>query len=362
MTREELGEQIEKSRRAGRKTAVCFCSHVPLEVLDAAGFTAVRLPQIEECRESYPAILPKNVCPAVRSCCAVCQDPALKDVDLILTESSCDGKKKMYELLENREKQYYYQVPQAVDRAYAGPLILSEIRYMTRMLEKRFGILVTDEKLRQAAALRNEERESVRRFLEIQKSCPPPCRGLALYEELEKNKGIFDLRDRIAANRESRAKLLEHPEDIDDGEMRILVTGCPLGGVYRKVLRAVERNGGAAVCFENCEAVKSASRQVDTEAADIRKALAECYLHTSCAIMAPNTLRLEHLKELTEEYRIDGVIDVTLPVCHAYSVEKYKVQRFMKQLGIPYLAVETGDDHSDEGQLATRIAAFIEML
>lgn len=362
MNRKELTEQIRKSHEAGKKVAVSFCSHVPLEVLEAAGFQAVRLPLLEETMDSYPAILPKNVCPTVRSCCAVCQDPALDDVDLIITESSCDGKKKMYELLGNQDKLYYYQVPQAVERNYSKPLIISEVRYMIKMLKERFGIEVTDDMLREAGRKLNVERESMMELLEIQKTCPPPVKGLEVYEALERNRTIFDREKRTEANRKSREELLQKGGDQKNSDMRILVTGCPIGGVYRKVLQAVEGNGGIVVCFENCEAVKTGRRYVDTEDPDIIDALAECYLNTSCAIMAPNTLRFEQLKELVEEYQIDGVIDVTLPTCHAYSVEKYKVQRFVQGMGVPYIAIETGDSDSDVGQLTTRISAFIEML
>lgn len=362
MNRKELTDQIRKSHEAGKRVAVSFCSHVPLEVLEAAGFEAVRLPQIEETLDSYPAILPKNLCPTVRSCCAVCQDPAFADVDLVITESSCDGKKKMYELLEDQGRFYYYQVPQAIERAYSKPLIISEIRHMIKMLKERFGIEVTDDMLREAGRTLNAERESVMELLMIQKNCPPPAAGLEIYEELEKNRAIFDREERISANKKSKEDLLKRAGKQNNSDMRILVTGCPIGGVYRKVLRAVEENGGVVVCFENCEAVKTGRRHVDTEAPDIIDALAECYLNTSCAIMAPNTLRFEQLNELVEEYQVDGVIDVTLPTCHAYSVEKYKVQRFMKELRVPYIAIETGDSDSDVGQLTTRISAFIEML
>lgn len=362
MNRQELIEQISKSHKEGKKVAISFCSHVPLEVLDAAGFEAVRLPLIEEMLDNYPKILPKNVCPTVRSCCAICQNPALKDVDLIITESSCDGKKKMYELLENQEKLYYYQVPQAVERNYSKPLIISEIRYMIKMLKSRFGIEVTDDMLREAGKRLNAERESAMELLDIQRTCPPPVMGLEVYEALEKNRGILNREDRTDANRKSREELLRKAGKENVDGKRILITGCPIGGVYHKVLRAIEENGGVVVCFENCEAVKTAKRYVDTKAPDIIEALADCYLNTSCAIMAPNPLRFEQLKEFVKEYNIDGVIDVTLPTCHAYSVEKYKIQRFMKEMEVPYITVETGDSDADKGQLTTRLSAFIEML
>lgn len=362
MRKEELKRQIELCHNSGRKIAVSFCSHVPQEILEAAGFCCVRLPVIEETLDAYPGMLPKNVCPTVRSCCAICEDASLDDVDLILTESTCDGKKKMYELLTNQERLYYYQVVQGVERDYSKRLILSELRHLLKMLKERFGIEVTDEELRKACEKLNAERQSKTELLEIQRTCPPPVTGMRLYAEVEKNQAIFDREERIEANRKSRERLLAEAEEISKKKKRILITGCPLGSVYRKIVHAAEENGGVVVCFENCEMMKSSLHHVDTGTEDIIDALAECYLNSSCAIMEQNSLRFEQLENLTEEYQIDGVIDVSLTTCHPYSSEKYKVQRFLENLGIPCFALETIDNSSDVGQIETRIGAFIEML
>ena len=59
---------------------------------------------------------------------------------------------------------------------------------------------------------------------------------------------------------------------------------------------------------------------------------------------------------------MDGILDLTLQTCHAYTVERDKLSRFCRQHDLPYMAVETSAGDSDVGQLKTRIAAFLEML
>ena len=109
--------------------------------------------------------------------------------------------------------------------------------------------------------------------------------------------------------------------------------------------------------------MKSAVRHFDTETVDVYQALADCYQNTACAIMAPNDLRFELIAGLAETYQADGVLDVTLQTCHPYTVERDKMIRFCEDsLEIPYMSIETDAGDSDSGQLATRIAAFIEML
>ena len=66
---------------------------------------------------------------------------------------------------------------------------------------------------------------------------------------------------------------------------------------------------------------------------------------------------------MVDEYRADGVLEMTLQACHTYNVETNKIRSFVTgEKQIPYLNVETDYSKSDIGQLNTRVAAFIEML
>ena len=146
------------------------------------------------------------------------------------------------------------------------------------------------------------------------------------------------------------------------GAKRILVTGCPIGGVLQKTVKAIEENGGVVVCFENCSGIKAAFQMVDTEAEDIVKAIAQRYLQIGCSVMTPNTERMKLLPKLVEEYKVDGIVEVDLQACTPYCVESFQIKQLCEQINIPYLAVETDYSTGDSGQLATRLEAFLEML
>lgn len=362
MKTDDLKKWIDACHENKKKAAVYFCSFVPVEILEAAGFQTLQVTHLEENGDIYPEELPKNVCPVVRECCDICESGVLKGADLILTESSCDGKKKMFELLKDQSKLYYYQVPQGEEQEYVLPLIESECRHLIRMLEQRFGIWVTEEEIREAAKLMNRQRESAMRLLDVQRQTPAPAWGLEVYQKLQENMALASCEERIAANERTREKILDRTVHTPKSAARILITGCPIGGVYRKIIETVESNGGVAVCFENCECVKSNVRFTDTKKENIIGALAECYQNTACAIMTPNKKRIALLEELAEAYKIDGILDIHLQPCHAYTVERYSVKRHCNEKGIPYMEIETGYSHADKAQLSTRITAFLEML
>lgn len=363
MTKQEVQLLIGACHKDGKKAAVSFCSHIPQEILEAAGIHLLRLPHISDAKDSASRILPKNVCPIVKKCCDICEDASLAAADLVLAETSCDGKKKMYELLSNQDRVYFYQVAQGVDRDYTKPLIKSECTYLVKELKKRFDIEITEDAIRDAGKLINQERESVVKLMEIQRQVPPPALGGEIFQALESHRSILDTEKRITANNQIREKLLTKESLVKKRAKRLLVTGCPLNGAYNKIINAVEDNGGVVVCFENCEVMKSAVRHFDPSNPDVFDALADCYQNTACAIMAPNALRFELLRQLATDYQVDGIVDVTLQTCHAYTCERDKMSRFCEdELEIPYMPVETDLSDADVGQLGTRIAAFVEML
>ena len=363
MNKQDLQNRISGCHADGKKVALSFCSHVPQEILEAAGFYSLRVPYIQDVEDAASEILVSNVCPIVKNVCDICEDPTFSEADLILAETSCDGKKKMYELLSDQDRLYFYQVGQGADRDYVRPLIKSEVKYLIREIKRRFDIDVTDDTIREAAKLVNAERESIKNLMAIQKSVPAAAWGGEIFKALETHRALPTIEDRIAANNAFREKLLSKESPVKKSARRILITGCPMSSVYSKIVEAVENNGGVIVAFENCEALKPAIRHFDTENEDIYEAFADCYQNTACAIMSPNTIRFNLIAELVNDYQVDGVLDVTLHACHPYTVEKDKMVRLCQdKLGIPYMTIETDAGNSNAGQLETRIAAFIEML
>lgn len=363
MNKQEVQKLISDCHAAGKKTVFSFCSHVPQEIFEAAGMCFFRLPYMEGMNDASSRILINNVCPIVKNVCDICEDPSFSEADMIIAETSCDGKKKMYELLSNQERLYFYQVGQGTDREYVRPLIKSEVKYLINEIKKRFGTDITDEAVREAARLVNAERKSIMDLMSVQKSEPPAAWGSEIFKALEEHRTIPDIRKRIEANNDTRERFLSRQSPVKKSARRILLTGCPMSGVYSKIANTIEENGGVVVAFENCEVIKSAVRYFDTDNEDIFEAFADCYQNTACAIMSPDTLRFELIKKLVEEYKADAVLDVTLQTCHPYTVERDKMMQLCRnEIKIPYISVETDTSDADLGQLTTRLAAFIEML
>lgn len=361
--------KVRDIKENGGLVAGTFCTFTPLEILDAAGFSPVSLCGMSE--ETIPAAeahLPKNMCPLIKSSYGFAVSdkcPYTYFADLIVGETTCDGKKKMYELLGKLKDVYILHLPQGENEA-ALDVWTEEFHRFIRFLEEKFSVTVTKEALREAARVRNAERAARRTLQELQLTKPPHTFGYTLYKTLDGVGFLFD-----------RGEVLEKLTDLTDslkeayasGEgpvpedaRRILITGCPIGGVLEKTVKVIEQSGGVVVCFENCTGVKAVAADVDTEAEDIVRAMAERYLSIGCAVMTPDHRRAALLRELIDAYSIDGVVEVVLQTCTPYAVEAFSVRKMMEEIGMPYLGVETDYSAGDAGQLNTRIEAFLEML
>lgn len=358
--------RVKNLKESGGKIAGIFCTFTPVEILDAAGFTAVSLCGMSD--ETIPAAethLPKNLCPLIKSSYGFAVSdkcPYTYFSDLIVGETTCDGKKKMYELLNKIRPTYVLHLPQGLDgEALRG--WIAELHRFIAYLEKTFGVTITEKALREAARIRNKERETRLKLMELQKNDPPLMDGLRLYTTLDGAGFLFNAEERISRMEELRAGV-ENSADQNalKGTRRILITGCPIGGVLEKTVKNIEEHGGTVVAFENCSGIKAAYQMVDAEAEDIVEAIAARYLEIGCSVMSPNTKRMELISRLVEEYRVDGIVEVDLQACTPYTVEACSVQKLARDLGVPYISIETDYSKNDLGQLSTRMEAFIEIL
>lgn len=372
---EEFAEQrknsflaVKEAKEKGIPVVGSYCTYFPKELPMAIGAAAVSLCSMSgETIEVAEQDLPKNLCPLIKASYGFAKTdkcPYFYFSDLIVGETTCDGKKKMYELMSQFKDVYVMQLPQSQDER-GRKFWRESCLELKKKLEEKFGTVVTDEAVRKAVHTENNVRRALQRFYGVMKHDPAPITGLELFRVLYGStfkldrSGLADelnaLTDKIEAEYAAGKKLDKRP--------RILITGCPMGGATEKVIEAIENNGGVVVTYENCSGAKAIEREVKEDTDDIYGAIADRYLGIGCSVMTPNHNRFELLNEMIDEYRVDGVVEMVLQACHTYSVESKSVRRFVTQdKEIPYIYIETDYSKTDVGQLNTRLAAFVEML
>lgn len=362
--------KVKEYKDQGGRMVGYLCSYTPLEVIDAAGAASVGLCGMSD--ETIPAaetMLPANLCPLIKSTYGFAltdKCPFTYFSDLIVGETTCDGKKKMYELLDSLKETYVLHLPQGRSRPYEAEAWYQDVKLFKQKLEDLFGVTIADDDLRAAVRRRNRLRRALLGMYSLQATTPPAMTGTEMLSTMLSGTFRFDIdefADQIEAMVAQKKEAFARGEcGIDPTAKRILLTGCPTTGVIDKVGRVVEQNGGIIVCSDDCSGERTQGMLVDEDAPDILRAISDRYLGIDCSVMTPNESRRKNTLSQVEKYHVDGVIEVILTACHTFNVEAKLMEAAMEERGVPYMRLETDYSKGDAGQVETRIAAFIETL
>lgn len=364
------GASLKRLKEEGKKVVGFYCMFAPQEVALAAGAQPVALCATkEEPIADGEKTLPRNFCSLIKSSYGFAvtdKCPFFLHSDLIVGETTCDGKKKMFELMAKIKPLHVMSLPQGylsdADRAYW----LAAVEELKKTLETTFGVEITEEKLRDASRELNEERLLIQELAEYMKLDPVPLTGLDMLKILWARNFVFDRQEFRMQVRELIAELKQRvaagESALTKGAKRIVVTGVPTGIGAEKVLKIIEDCGAAVVYIENCAGMKQFVSLVD-ETKPALEAIAEKYLGTHCSCMSPNPKRMELIEQVCRDWKADGVVDIIWQGCHTYNVESVVLKDHLKNHGnIPFIAIETDYSQGDVEQLKTRIQAFLEML
>ena len=360
--------KMKELKEKGARVVGVFCSFVPVEILMAGG--AVNASLCASSEQPIPAAetkLPRNLCPLIKASYGFALTdtcPYFYFADLIVGETTCDGKKKMFELMNELKETYAMQLP--AQRNERGlDLWKKEIIALKEKLEDFYGIQITEEDIKKAIRLKNRERKAMLRFMELGKLYPSPISGYEISTVSDSLGFNFDMEDRIRRVEERTKEVLKDWEENYKGKTskrpRLLITGCPNGGVRDKIIKTVEEMGADLVAFDSCSGTREKVEEVD-ETMPVFDALAKKYLNINCSVMSPNDSRQGYIKEMIHDYQVDGVVEIILQSCHTYNIEAHFVKRTVEAEGIPYLMIETDYSKSDQGQIATRLEALLETL
>ena len=358
---EHCHEYATAAKSSGHPIVGILCEYTPRELIMAAGGVPVCL--CGGSAKTIPAAeqhLPANLCPLIKSTYGyhvLCSNPFLEMADLVVGETTCDGKKKMYELMAESRPMYVLELPHRSDDAAAMEYWVQELRRFREFLSNRFAVDVSDEKIQEAIVLLNGERRLRRELAGLMKSDRPPLFGRQI---LDCKSSIWAMPD-ATQQYERILEAIRGTSGRENGRVRVLMTGVPMVHGAERVLDIVEQSGGLVVVMENCTGVKPLLEDIDESAADPLRAVAEKYFHLPCSVMTPNDRRLETLRQLAAEYRAECIVELVWQACLTYDVESHRVKRFVEeQLGLPYLHIETDYSPSDSARIALRVEALLE--
>jgi len=242
-------QYAQDAKAKGRRIVGILCEYTPRELIMAADAVPVCL-----CGGSAEAIgpaeehLPANLCPLIKSTYGYHvrkANPFLEMADMIVAETTCDGKKKMYELMGQTRAMHVLELPQKPDDPDAMAHWVSELRKLKARLEEGFGVAISDERIRQAIRTMNRERSLRRQLAELMKADHPPLTGRQLLQYKSSISGICD--DFAQYERALEMYAAKEHAARENSKVRVLMTGVPMAHGAERVLEIVESHGGLVV-------------------------------------------------------------------------------------------------------------------
>ncbi|MGA2873891.1 MAG: double-cubane-cluster-containing anaerobic reductase [Nitrososphaerales archaeon] len=365
-------KELQEKKKLGKKVIGAFCLYVPEELAYAADTTMVGLcggadfsiPDAE-------AILPRNLCPLIKSFFGfkvggTC--PYFQSCDMVVGETTCDGKKKVYEILADYTPTYVMEIPHRNDTTQAKSLWLSEVKLFKERMESLTGHVIEKDALKDSIRLINAKRAALKRVALTRRASPVPISGLdallvnqiSFYDDVQR---FTQMTNELADELETRVKNGVGVADKD--KSRLMFSGCPMAIPNWKLHSIIESMGFPVVAEESCIGSRYFTDQVEPKGDSmdsLLEALVERYSKISCACFTPNTERIDKVVKMAKDFDASGVVYNVLQYCHTYNVEAIKVEKALKAANFPMLKIETDYGTEDVEQIKTRVEAFTEML
>lgn len=361
---------IQSQREKGKHVAGIYCGYAPVELLHALDIVpAVLCAFANATIEEAEATLPANLCPLIKSSYGfIVKDtcPFFSLSEVVIAETTCDGKKKMFELISAKKPMHVMDLPQLPDEDGAVSNWTNMIHRLKYFLEKQFNVKADNNVIENAIKENNEKNSLIKRMLEFGALENPvigwgemldiifygtPGRGGVINANLKK--GIEVLESRVKEGYVHGKK----------GASRILITGCPTAGDASKIYKIIEEAGAVIVAIDSCTGLKPFAENVEENTDEPINAIARRYLKIPCACMTPNSRRLSELDKLIAQYKPDAVIDIVLHACHGYNVESFKVGSHIEENhNLPFLKIVTDYSQGDIEQIKTRVEGLLESI
>jgi bcr-type benzoyl-CoA reductase subunit C len=351
-------------KKNGGRVAGYFCTHVPTEVITAAGLLPFRMRGTgsdgTELSDSYFSSLN---CSFPRHTFNQALRGEYDFLDGLVCINSCDHVRRVYDNWKIALKTPFIKIMSLPKKVGDDQVewYREEIEIFRNDLRKHFGAKISDDDLRAAIKLQNETRRLQRQLYDLRKVKQPPISGAQAlsvmvagasmppepYNELLRT--LIDDLSKTNGTGSYRARLMIVGSELDDPEY----------------IEIIEAQGGLVVTDSICFGTRTMWVDVNEKEPDPVLALARYYIQErpSCPRMNEDQpRRAKFLRDLIREFDVNGVIGERMLFCDFWCAEHYMNNADLKEFGVPFIQIDREYIQSGKGQLQTRIQAFLETM
>jgi len=363
-TRTILNPAVERWKEDGGKVVGFFCSSVPEELFTAAGLLPFRMRGTgstgTELADRYFTAIN---CSFPRHTMNQALLGEYDFLDGLVCINSCDHVRRIYDNWIRALDTPYVRVI-SLPRKIGGAQVdyyTEEIQILKKDLEQHFDVEITDDKLRDAIKLHNEIRSLQKRLYQMRTADKPPITGSQALDVMVAGTALPKplYRDLLAG----LVAEVDESDGVGDYRARIMIVGGELDDPA--YIEVIEDQGGLVVTDSTCFGSRLMWVPVDEEEDDPVRAIAKYYLYdrpTCPRAFGDQPRRIEYIRQMVKDFKVDGVIGERLLFCDMWLVEHFMTGIDLKADEIPFLHLDREYVMGGMGQLRTRVQAFIEAI
>ena len=354
-----------KAAHAG-KAVGCVGLHVPEEIISAAGMLPVMLLEKDGPLAHADAHVQNNMCGYIRSIADQALAGQLSGLDSLVILDSCHVIRMIGDSLRHSADQVaridFLYLPVSLQRSEANKYLGTEIAGFAERMAAVAGRPITEADLDRAIRMHNDNRRLLQRLYSLRRG-KPGLIGAVQVATVVKASMCMPKDEHSAILAELLTALEQRTAPSLTGAVPIVVSGS-LCESCDDILVALEKSGATIVDDDLFVGSRYFGTLVD-ESMPPLQALAQAYASQSAP--CPTITRTEralgdYLGDMAERAKAAGVVSVVVKYCEPHYYSYLMLRRKLKQRSIPETMVEKERAGASEGQLRTRVQAFVESI
>lgn len=348
--------------KTGGKVIGYFCTYAPEELMYAAGVLPVRILGNREPQSVTEPHIFGMYCPWCRDCLAQGLMGRYDYLDGIMIAHSCLHIRQTFSSWKHHLSpgySYYLPMPNHVQSPRAVPYLTKELQDFKKSLEDWTGKTITNDDLENAIEVYDTNRRMMRQIYEVRKEPVVRVNGTeAMYMVL-----ASQTQDKAEQNGELKKIIESLPARKpvkDSAGVRLMNIGSEQNDP--DFVAMIESLHATVVIDEHCGGTRYFWNETPKEGDPLER-IAKRYIdRPRCPSKDwPERSRLDHIKQLIEDYDVQGVLLIQQKFCDPHELDMPTIAKMLKEIDIPSYPLEL-DLNVPYGQFKIRLEAFIEMI
>jgi benzoyl-CoA reductase subunit C len=366
---ENTHEYAKSLQGKERLLAGYMCTHVPEEILYAAGIIPLRILSSHESQAMTRSYIHETYCSFSHDCAYQGLQKNYDYLDLIVHSSSCIHMAEAFNVWVRfagfQHKSFLITYPHIIHTKHASGIMVESYGEFKQFIERFVKKSITDDDIERAIKVYNQTRRLLKRLWEFLRHDHSPITG----SEVAAVTLAAQVMDKQECNQmlEQLIHRLEAEPGKEPSGVRLMVTGGACDDL--RIFDLIENlNYSTNLIFmDSCTAARYFWFEVPEDRPDKFEAIAEGYIsRIPCPAKdnVPGTgekKRFRFIRQFIEEYKPDGVVFLYQRFCSPQSMDIVALKPIIDMMGIPWTELEL-DTTVPITQFGTQLEALVEII